>query len=151
MRATLRVRNATALALNFRRYADAEEAAVLRHVQATAHAEYAAAYAATPVDQGTMRARLRVWFSEPRGFTYQLGWDSDDFTDFRRADPKTESYTYPQQTIPHWFYPGFVVYGTQYVAGRDPLAEARRTVGNRWTAGVRSTIRAAGRPYGGRG
>lgn len=102
-----------------------EAVPVMRASQGRVHAT---ASAGTPVGKtGRMRASLR---QEPTddGFGYTVGWVATDFPSggkqytYRTSTAVLASSAVPN--VPAGFYPGFVVLGTRFMAGRDPLSPA---------------------------
>jgi hypothetical protein len=70
----------------------------------------------TPFDTGFMLEKLRLERTRG-GYNYAVGWRSSDFVG--QQNPQTG------RAITD-FYPVYVVYGTRFMAGRDPLTPALR-------------------------
>jgi hypothetical protein len=86
---------------------------------------YEIAYALTPKDTWFMADHLRLDFS-PNYQVFELGWSADDFFD---AD------------LP--FYPPYVVFGTRFMAGQDPLTPAHEMTKPEYEATMRELVNAA--------
>lgn len=107
-------------------YGRGMQAAVIDEMGKSKERVYATAYANTPVGKtGNMQRKLRRESSED-GLGYFVGWAASDFPAGKGVQTKMYTYTWPGGTIniPSPFYPGFVIFGTRFRAGRDPVTPA---------------------------
>jgi hypothetical protein len=101
--------------------------AIKTEVEASKERVYLAALPDVPVKSGYMRDTLRRE-SDEDGLGYAVGWSAADYPSGGKR------YTYATSSailasakppvVPAGFYPGFVVLGTRFKAGRDPITPA---------------------------
>lgn len=114
MRMTVEVRNVEGLKRKLRARTQRQETKLLEATAVDAERVYALAQSYCPEDTGYMKDHLRLTFTRG-GFNYRLGWRREDFVG--QTNPLTGR-------VITDFYPLFVVYGTRYMAGRDPITPA---------------------------
>lgn len=137
MRMTLSTRNLEGQVARFNAVVPRAVAAARKVVRETGEAAFADVWQDVPVDTGYMRDTLRLLFASD-GLAYELGWQEVDYLPYGLA-----------------FYPVYVIFGTQYMAGRDVLFPNHRAakaefrpklhdaLGNAVRAGNRRRRRAA--------
>lgn len=103
MRFTVSTRRSAGLAANFYAADALAQQGARRVVKRHMNIFYSTTKAITPVDSGRMKRLLRKKLSE-QGFTFQVGWDEQDFTD---------------EEVP--FYVIYVLFGTSKMPARDVL------------------------------
>ncbi len=110
------VRNTQGLKAKLRARTQQQKQAVLAVMATSGERVLNTAAGLTAFDTGYMLSKLRL---EPTrgGYNYAVGWRDEDFTG--QSNPATG------QPI-DVFYPVFVVLGTRFMAGRDPLTPALR-------------------------
>lgn len=127
LRFELGVRDAQALATNFRKRSDVMldqiRDAVVRNGEETRDE----AYKICPVDTSFMRDHIETVYS-PDGFAYDTGWRADDF--LKEGKP---------------FYPWFVTQGTRFMAARPVLEPVFRITKAQLREDIKEILRRGGR------